>query len=509
MYGMGGMAKDALKNSFVGKVGSSSNTKIKDSRTQLGHIEKRSASRALTVANNTPSSYKPARIRQSERTSNIFKGAQFTGCTYLNGTITKTTLNNCTIIGGDIDIDDIETTNLKVTGLATINQLKVTRVASELIPSLTCTYDLGSSTLPWKDIYLCNALYFKSSYLKMEHTGSHSLITSTVGNFTIDNTSTTGEIILQLGADTTATNFQVKDNTGNIKLQVAGSGQVDITNNLDVSGGINIDADNQALTIGTGGDISITHTGSHSSLTSATGNFTIDNTAATGATIMQLGTDTSATDFQVKNNTGTTLFEVNGAGDSTVTGSLTIDNIKINGSNIGLASTDEDLMTLTDGVLTVAGDVSANRFLMTSDRRLKKSIKELDKEEIENNFEKLESVKFKWRKQANPHTHNTGYSKKEHYNYGLIAQNVLECFPDCAYEKPDGYLGVDYSGLTSVLISKVQTQNEELKDSRGKNDKLEATVKKQSIILDNLISRMEKMEKDFEFQNSMEKRKSF
>ena len=90
-------------------------------------------------------------------------------------------------------------------------------------------------------------------------------------------------------------------------------------------------------------------------------------------------------------------------------------------------------------------------------------IKELEKEhpdeDLEERFNNLEPVKFKWRKQAQHHN----AAKKEKYHYGLIAQNVLAEFPECTFEKPDGYLGIDYMGLTSVLILKVQKQNKLLK----------------------------------------------
>ena len=83
-------------------------------------------------------------------------------------------------------------------------------------------------------------------------------------------------------------------------------------------------------------------------------------------------------------------------------------------------------------------------------------------------------------------------AKKEKYHYGLIAQNVLAEFPECTFEKPDGYLGIDYMGLTSVLILKMQKQNKILKEKDEKIENLENTVKKQEIILDNIIQRMEK-----------------
>ena len=102
----------------------------------------------------------------------------------------------------------------------------------------------------------------------------------------------------------------------------------------------------------------------------------------------------------------------------------------------------------------------------------------------------LEPVKFKWRKQAQVNTS----SNKEKYHYGLIAQNVLKEFPECTFEKPDGYLGIDYMGLTSVLILKMQKQNKLLKEKETKIENLEKMVKKQEIILNNLLQRMERLE---------------
>ena len=104
---------------------------------------------------------------------------------------------------------------------------------------------------------------------------------------------------------------------------------------------------------------------------------------------------------------------------------LTSDN-----TNLTAFTSDPALKIDSSGNATFSENVSANRFIMTSDKRLKKNIKELDKEEIENNFKNLNSVKFKWKKHAKNNTNNP-----HSYNYGLIAQNVKECFPNCVYEK--------------------------------------------------------------------------
>jgi hypothetical protein len=414
MYGMGGMAKNALKSAFVDKASN------KSSRTQsqtyhsrpLGHIEKRAASRSIIKFSDAPVSYVPPRIERSDKSANSLKGAEFSGCTFINGSVINTVLTGCTIDGNKnrlINLD-LDFSNLEVSGVAIINQLQVTRVNSNLIPNTTQTYDIGTNLLQWNYIY---GKYLDASY------GVY--VGGTTNGFSIE--------------------------------RPTDGGNTNITNSI--------------------------------------GNLVLDNTNTTGATIVQLGTDTNATDFQVKNNSGTTVFEVNGAGETTLTGCTVIDDIKICNNQIGHATDDTDLMTLTSGLVAVAGNVSASAFIMTSDRRLKKQIKELEKEhpdeDLEERFSNLEPVKFKWRKQAQN-------GKKEKYYYGLIAQNVLKEFPECAFEKPDGFLGIDYMGLTSVVILKMQKQNKLLKEKDDKIENLENTVKKQEIILNNIIQRIENIE---------------
>lgn len=66
----------------------------------------------------------------------------------------------------------------------------------------------------------------------------------------------------------------------------------------------------RSLVLGVGEDIILGHNGTHSLLTSATGNFTIDSTSATGAIILMLGTDTTATKVAVQNNSAADIFSV-------------------------------------------------------------------------------------------------------------------------------------------------------------------------------------------------------
>lgn len=73
-------------------------------------------------------------------------------------------------------------------------------------------------------------------------------------------------------------------------------------------------ADSASLYLGAGNDLTLVHNGTNSSIVSATGDFTIDNTNATGATVIQLGADNTSVGFVVKNDSNNELFRVKGDG---------------------------------------------------------------------------------------------------------------------------------------------------------------------------------------------------
>jgi redox-sensitive bicupin YhaK (pirin superfamily) len=118
-------------------------------------------------------------------------------------------------------------------------------------------------------------------------------------------------------------------------------GTISAATNFHAEAGLDVAADNQALTVGASGDLSIVHNGANTIATTITGDFTIDNTNVTGSTIMLLGTDTSATDFQVQNNSASPLFLVDGSGLVQVTGTLQAD------GNVDLGNASTDTLTLT------------------------------------------------------------------------------------------------------------------------------------------------------------------
>ena len=178
----------------------------------------------------------------------------------------------------------------------------------------------GDVTLADNDSLLLGA----GSDLDLTHNGTNSLITSATGDLIVDNTAATGSTINRLGSDSNATDFQVQNDSASALFSVDGSGQADFSGNVDASGGIDIDADNQSLTIGAGADLSISHDGTNTTMTSTTGDLIIDNTNATGETVVRLGTDTSATYFGVHNNSDSDVAKFYADQTTTLAGELTV-----------------------------------------------------------------------------------------------------------------------------------------------------------------------------------------
>ena len=119
---------------------------------------------------------------------------------------------------------------------------------------------------------------------------------------------------------------------------------------------------------------------------------------------------------------------------ATTAGSLTVDSVVIDGATIGHSS-DNDLMTLASGSLTVAGDVT-----ISSDARLKSNIVALGPTLI--SLLQLE---------AKSYTMKNDVEQKQ--KIGLLAQEVQKVFPELVSEDNNGMLAVNYQALVPVLIN--------------------------------------------------------
>ncbi|MDR1729863.1 MAG: tail fiber domain-containing protein [Prevotellaceae bacterium] len=138
----------------------------------------------------------------------------------------------------------------------------------------------------------------------------------------------------------------------------------------------------------------------------------------------------------------------------------------------------------TGGLLDVAGNIAVNgSVVISSDERLKTAIKPLSDEK-----EKLYLLQGKSYKKVLPPIEEekdslsaTGKAQEkevvEFSEYGYLAQELKEIFPDLVNQDSAGYYSVNYIGLIPVII-------EALKDQRSEIEEKQIRIEKQQIQMD-------------------------
>jgi hypothetical protein len=106
--------------------------------------------------------------------------------------------------------------------------------------------------------------------------------------------------------------------------------------------------------------------------------------------------------------------------------------------------------------LDVTGIAHATSFPSSSDKRFKKSIKPL--KNVLDKISQLQGIRFEWNKFYESMGRSTGSPE-----YGFIAQNVKEVFPELVSTWGDkDYLAVDYSRFAPVLLEGIKALNEKI-----------------------------------------------
>jgi cytoskeletal protein CcmA (bactofilin family) len=227
-----------------------------------------------------------------------------------NLTVTGTTTFN----GGTVTLGDANTDNIVFGG----------EVDSNIIPDDDGTYDLGSSSKEWKDIYIDGVAYLDA----INFNGTAITATAAELNIMDGVTSTAAELNILDGVTSTAAELNIVDGgTSATSTTLADADRVVVNDN--------------------GTMVQVALTDFETYFESALD--TLSNVTTVGA--LNSGSITSG-------------FGTIDTGSSTITttglitgGSLDIDDVVINGSTIGHTD-DTDLMTVASGLLTVAGEVS-------------------------------------------------------------------------------------------------------------------------------------------------------
>ena len=286
----------------------------------------------------------------------------------------------------DAYIDSITTTgnvavggNLTVTGTTTFNGGTITMgdaatdnvvfgadVDSNIIPDDDDTYDLGSSSQQWRNLYI---------------DGTAEIDTLAINGTTV--TSTAAELNILDGVTASATDINLIDGITN--GTVIASKAIVTDSNKDITGGRNITISGEldAATLDISGDADIDGTLEADAITingvtlaetiSDTVGAMVSSNTESGITVAYDDSDNTL-DFTVgtlnQDTTGTaatvtTAAQPNITSLGTLT-TLTVDNVIINGSTIGHTG-DTDLITVASGVVTVAGELDATSLDISGD----------------------------------------------------------------------------------------------------------------------------------------------
>ena len=138
------------------------------------------------------------------------------------------------------------------------------------------------------------------------------------------------------------------------------------------------------------------------------------------------------------------VVTVSTAGDMTSSGNLTANGATLNTTLlIKNTATAANALTITSGGMSVpVGAVTAQSFLYSSDRTLKKNI--LPLQDVLAGLDRLQPVTFTWK------NNNTN-------DAGVIAQDLEKVYPDLVVTNPTtGLKSVKYNGIVAVLVGSVQ-----------------------------------------------------
>ncbi len=139
---------------------------------------------------------------------------------------------------------------------------------------------------------------------------------------------------------------------------------------------------------------------------------------------------------------------IKGSGTLTIAGNLAMGA----GNYINADGADEGLSFDADGKGTFSTDLTVNgNTYFPSDRRLKTNIETLS--DVLDKINQIRGVRFEYKDQTK---YATGPK------IGVIAQELQKVYPELVTEGADGFLKVDYTQLTGILLQAVKEQQKEI-----------------------------------------------
>jgi hypothetical protein len=140
----------------------------------------------------------------------------------------------------------------------------------------------------------------------------------------------------------------------------------------------------------------------------------------------------------------------------------------------GVTSVDNDFSAT--GNITADGDMTADNFILSSDRRLKHNIQPI--------HDALTKALF-----LNPVQFN--HNEDNRADIGFIAQNVQKMFPELVHERKDGYLSLSYDQFTAINNAAIHELYSEFQSLKKENQKLRNEVEKLKSKMNEICKQLE------------------
>ena len=227
----------------------------------------------------------------------------------------------------------------------------------DLIPASDDSYDLGSASAAWQDLFLEGDITLTDAGTISTSAGALSLTPASGSAIVLDTSTTLDGGVLTFTPSTDDTVVMTASTNGAFSLVTTDNAAAAANIQITADGTVDIDSAG-ALTLDSGAAINLEPASGSAILLDGT--ISIDAGVVTGATSI------TSTAFvgDVTGNVSGTAATVTGAAQSNITSlgtltTLTVDNVIINGTTIGHTS-DTDLLTLTSANLAVAGDIEVS-----------------------------------------------------------------------------------------------------------------------------------------------------
>jgi hypothetical protein len=90
---------------------------------------------------------------------------------------------------------------------------------------------------------------------------------------------------------------------------------------------------------------------------------------------------------------------------------------------------------------------------------------------------KIQSVEYEWNENLNPDDYQYLKNKNKLNTIGLIAQDVMQYYPEVVRLQDSGYYTLDYPKLNAVLVEALKDQQLFIEDINEKLKEIESILK--------------------------------